>query len=392
MMRFERLRGTMRQHPFAVDCALAALVTLAAFAPQPDVQPGQVVPLGATVVAAAAGLPLAVRRKWPRASFAAVVLATTTAIALAQGVAVWTIAEAVGLFTLAVASDRRTVLRAFAVSTLVLVVAVALTLINQDPRMILEAASGQLTSAVVAAGAGLAVRSRRASVAAAEDRANRAERTREEEARRQLVEERLRIARELHDVVAHHVAVVSVQAGVAEHLILKQPQAAREALVQVQRASATILDELAGILNVLRQPGDQDVPAQPAPGLSELDALVGSYADAGLLVQLSRGGQPRPLGVPADLVAYRVVQEALTNAHKHGGPTARVVVTFSPNDVVIEIANPLRASASLPLGSGLGITGMRERASAVGGELQVRPDVADEFRVRLTLPSLVTVA
>ena len=383
----------LRRHPLAVDCALATSVGLVTLlAPQPDSLPGQLVPVGARVAAVAACCALAARRSWPRASFAAVTLATAAALVLAGGLEVWTIAEAVALYTVAVVTDRRTTVWAFALSTLLLVVAVALAPINQESRDLLDAASGPLTAGVVAAAAGDAVRSRRAYLSATLERADRAERAHEEEARRQVVEERLRIARELHDVVAHHVAVVSVQAGLAEHLVLRQPQAAQQALAQVQRASATILDELAGILDVLRHPDEHEVPSPPAPGLAGLDALTGSYADAGLPVQLSRAGQPRMLGEQADLVAYRVVQEALTNAHKHGGPTARVAVTFLPAEVVLEVVNPLREAGSRLLGTGHGITGMRERAAAVGAELQVLPDVAGEFRVRLTLPSLVAVA
>lgn len=134
MIWFERLRGAVRRHPLAVDCALAASIALVTvLVPQPDVLPGQVVPVGATVDAGAACVALVARRRWPRASFAVVALATAAALALAQGVAVWTIAEAVGLYTVVIATDRRTTVRAFALSTLVLVVVVVLSPIDQGP-------------------------------------------------------------------------------------------------------------------------------------------------------------------------------------------------------------------------------------------------------------------
>lgn len=393
MVSMGRLRSVTGRHPLAVDGALAAVIGLVTvLAPHPDALSGQQVPLAATVAAGAACLPLITRRLRPRASFAAVVAATAAAVVLAGGLPVYTVAVVVALYTVAVATDRRTTVHAFALSALVLVAAVGLVSAGQAPRFFLDTASGLLTSSAIAAAVGDAVRSRRAYLTATEERADRAERTQEEEARRQVVEERLRIARELHDVVAHHVAVVSVQAGLAGHLILRQPQAAQQALHQVQQASSAILDELAGILNVLRQPDDQDQPGPPAPGLAELEELVDSYVRAGLPVHLSRAGQPRQLSGNADLVAYRVVQEALTNAHKHGGSSARVAITYTPSDIVLDVVNPLNGPQPQHRGTGHGLTGMRERAAAVGGHLQVRADAPDEFRVRLSLPTLNTVA
>lgn len=383
----ERCRGALRRHALVLDGLLAAVIAVVTVAvPHPDAAPGAVLPLVASVAGAAACVALAGRRWRPRASFALVVVATAAAVSLAGAVPMWVIAAPVGLYTVAVHTDRRTTVRAFVLSTLALVVAVAV--VSVDLRFFLDVATGLLGWSAVLAALGDAVRSRRAYLTATEERAERAERTREEEARRQVVEERLRIARELHDVVAHHVAVVSVQAGLAGHLVLKQPQAAQQALRQVQQASAAILDDLAGILSVLRQPDDHNQLAPPAPGLRQLDELVDSYVAAGLPVQLSTAGQPRKLNDSADLVAYRVVQEALTNAHKHGGPSARVAVTYTPGDVVLDVVNPLRSPRPERPGNGLGLTGMRERAAAVGGRLQVG-DASDEFRVRLTLPASV---
>lgn len=172
----------------------------------------------------------------------------------------------------------------------------------------------------------------------------------------------------------NNVAVVSVQAGLADHLFVKEPEAARQALHQVQKASGAILDELAGILSVLRDPDEESADSSPAPGLNLLTELVDSYTEAGLPVEISRSGQPRDLSPSADLVAYRVVQESLTNAHKHGGSRAQVVVAYTADGVVLDVVNPLRSPVPSPSPGGYGIQGMRERAAAVGGNLRVEPE------------------
>ena len=388
MTSVERLRGVLRAHPFLVDVVIAAgvgVVTL--LVPHPDAEPGQLLPPAAMVPAGVACLVLVARRRRPRTTFAMSVLGTGATIALAQGHPIFTFAEAIAIYTVAVRSDRRTTAAAFGLSALVLTVVILSTPAGQQARSLLAAVTGLLAINAIAAALGDAVRSQRASVAAVKERAVRAEHSREEEARRQVVEERLRIARELHDVVAHHVAVVSVQAGLAEHLVLTKPHAAQQALHHVRSASAAILDELSGILTVLRQPDEPGSGRTPAPGLGRLDDLLGSYVDAGLSVRSSVSGQPRDLSGSMDLVAYRVVQEALTNAHKHGADAARVAVTYTPQAVVLDIANPVCRPVTIPHRDGHGLTGMRERAAAVGGDLQVGSDAPGEFRVTLTLPA-----
>ncbi|WP_258040299.1 sensor histidine kinase, partial [Streptomyces sp. SM9] len=171
----------------------------------------------------------------------------------------------------------------------------------------------------LAAAAGDAVRSRRAYITAIHERADRAERTREEEARRRVAEERLRIARDLHDVVAHHIALVNVQAGVAAHVMDRRPDQAKEALAHVREASRSALDELRATVGLLRQSGDPEAPTEPAPGLARLDDLAERFRNAGLPVEIACPDRGDPLPAAVDLAAYRVVQEALTNVHKHAG-------------------------------------------------------------------------
>ena len=189
---------------------------------------------------------------------------------------------------------------------------------------------------------GEAVRARRAYVAELRDRAERAERTREEEARRRVDEERLRIARELHDVVSHTIGVISVQAGVAAHLLHRRPDKAADSLAAIRQASDEALGELHAMLGVLRE-GDGDggrAPLAPAPGLAELDALVAQAAGAGIEVKVSVEGEPRRLPSAVDLACYRVVQESLTNVVRHAGASrAEVTVTHHDGRVVVEVTD-----------------------------------------------------
>jgi signal transduction histidine kinase len=183
---------------------------------------------------------------------------------------------------------------------------------------------------------GHAVGNRRAYRAAVEDRAQQAEQTREEHAQRRVAEERLRIARELHDVLSHTISVINVQAGVAAHLADERAGQSREALVVIKTASKQALQELRGLLGVLRQADDLD-PRAPAPGLSQLDGLVESYRLVGLPARLLVEGEARPLPPAVDLAAFRIVQESLTNALRHAGSASvQVAIAYEDNRVLIE--------------------------------------------------------
>jgi signal transduction histidine kinase len=239
--------------------------------------------------------------------------------------------------------------------------------------------------AAAAVFAGDAVRNRRAYLAGLEERARYFEETRDEEARRRVVEERLRIARDLHDVVAHSIASINVQAGVAVHVIERNPEQARNALLAIKRTSKEALTELRATLGLLRQ-GGESLPRTPAPSLVQLDSLVDTAARAGLPVDVSMRGEAWPLSPAVEAAAYRIVQESLTNVVRHADATgATVSVAYGPESLEIEVLDDGRASG-VDGGEGHGITGMRERAAAVGGRVDAGPRPEGGFRVWARLP------
>jgi signal transduction histidine kinase len=225
---------------------------------------------------------------------------------------------------------------------------------------------------------------------AGRQRREAAERSRAEEARRRAGEERMRIARELHDVLAHNISLINVQAGVALHLMDEQPGQSRSALVAIKQASNDALGELRSVLDVLRQ-GDEAPPRAPASGLAHLDRLVAGAEATGLEVRARVEGTPRPLPAGTDLAAYRIVQESLTNVTRHAGPaSATVLVRYGPADLTVQVDDDGRGPGPAGNGSGAGpgngIRGMRERVQALGGELTTGPRPGGGFRVRATLP------
>ncbi|MDR0283668.1 MAG: histidine kinase [Propionibacteriaceae bacterium] len=224
----------------------------------------------------------------------------------------------------------------------------------------------------VALFAGATMRNRREVLAAAHERARLAEATREEEAQRRVTEERLRIARDLHDVVAHHVSAINVQAGVAAHLIRRDPDGAAEALGHIREASRTVLREIPTLLGLLRT-GDEALQTAPTPGLAAVGRLIDSMRHNGLAVTYRHVGGPVDALPPrVDVTAYRVIQEALTNAARHGSGPCEVRVTLAANRFGIEVRNPAPAGAMVSPGRH-GLVGMRERVVAVGGALEAGP-------------------
>ncbi len=259
-----------------------------------------------------------------------------------------------------------------------------------------------LTSALVAAGwllggivLGQVNRLRREKIAQIARWQQEEHRRREEEHRRRASEERLRIARDLHDVLAHNISLINVQAGVALHLIDDQPEQARTALAAIKQASKETLQELRTTLGMLRQV-DEDAPRAPAPSLSRLDDLVQRSAAAGVDVAVETVGEPRPLPPNVDLAAFRIVQEALTNVYRHAhATTATVRVEYRPGEVAVRVDDDGRGAppadgeprAPGPDGGGNGIPGMRERVGALGGRLAVGPRPTGGFRVAAILPA-----
>ena len=226
-----------------------------------------------------------------------------------------------------------------------------------------------------------------------EQRAEEAERTRDEAARRMAMEERLRIARELHDSLTHSISVIQVQAGVAVHLARKRGEDVPPALAAIQEAGADAARELRATLGVLRSEEDGD-----GSGLGQLDSLVARARAAGLPVTVTVTGAQRPLPAEVDQAAYRIVQEALTNVSRHAGHAcASVHLHYTPETLSVQVDDDGQGpvistgtgtgTGTRPSGPGLGLVGMRERVSALGGQLQAGPQDDGGFRVRAELPA-----
>ncbi len=237
---------------------------------------------------------------------------------------------------------------------------------------------------------GMQLRVSREYLESLEERAEWLEQTREAEARRAVAEERARIARELHDVVAHEVSVMVVQTEAAQRVLHTDPSKATEAMRHVEEAGRDALTEMRRLLGVLRRDGEEALRS-PQPILTQVGGLIEQMQLAGLRVELEVEGQARPLPPGLDLNAYRIVQEALTNALKHAGPdaTARVTVRYEPDELQLEIVDDGRGAAQAlrrTNGSGNGLVGMRERAALFGGVLDAGARPGGGYRVAARLP------
>jgi len=237
---------------------------------------------------------------------------------------------------------------------------------------------------------GEGVRQRRVHAAELEDRAARLEREREEKARQAVIQERLRIARELHDVVAHSLSVIGIQAGAAR-LVLDadpHPTRVREAVAAIEATANHAMAEMRRALGILRATEPSGVALAPLPGLGQLPALLDQLRSAGLPVDLTVTGEPRPVATSIDLSLYRIVQEALTNALKHARATrAEVMVGYGAHDITVEVTDDGRGPPpSAARSQGAGTIGMRERVALFGGELQVGPRAQGGYAVRVCLP------
>jgi len=398
MGTMERWRRRAAGRPLAADALAAALLfvlslTAAALADRPSRHIGPTIDsvhLATLVVAALACGTLLLRRTRPRAALAVTVGCGVAYAALGYDLNPVLLSPVVAaICTLALDTDRRTAWLGTGAAAVVLAgsnMALAHGSWLEPQKLSVLAWTG-----MAAAGAD-AIRSRRAYIAAIRERAERAERTREEEAHRRVAEDRIRIARELHDVVAHHIALINAQAGVAVHLADEIPAPVRAALEHIRDASHEALQELKATVGLLRQSDDPSAPLEPAPGLAQLPELLGSFARAGLDVSFERIGELRPLPPAVDLTAYRIVQESLTNVSKHAAvSTARVQVFVGDERLSIRVEDdgrtaPLRSYPAAGPGGGHGLTGMRERAAVVGGTLSAGRDPWGGFRVAADLP------
>lgn len=339
----------------------------------------------------AAGIALVWRRRWPIGVWAFTVVTVSLYSVLGGVYGAALIAPTIALYS-AVSLGRTR--RAVVLGTVSVVVLMAVGgVLGPFPPL-----GGPVTvvpfEMLGAVGLGLAASNRRAYIAEIQDRAERAERSRDEEARRRVDTERLRIARELHDIVAHTMATINVQAAAAAHVLVDPPPEAAEAIAAIRSASKEGLRELRTILNVLRQADDRDT-AQPTPGLGQLDLLVGTVRRAGLATEVRVTGELPVLPPAVDTAAYRIIQESLTNALRHAGPAiATVELEVRDGRVLLRVGDtgigPQRRSGAAPTGHGL--IGMRERAASIGGTLEAGPGPSGGFEVRATLPVDASVA
>lgn len=376
------------------DLVAIAFVLIAALAPYPGspMQTGNAVGLIAGVAAA---LVMPLRRFWPIPVLVACIALFGVVAFTGVGAAALVVASAIAMFAVAVRNDRRTTLIVAIISAVVIVGLSLLSAIGGvfDPRDIQFA-----VTIGFAAAAGDAVRSHRAYIDAITERAVRAEETREAEARRRVAEDRLRIARDLHDTVAHQISVISLNAGVASSALESRPEAARDALATIRSAARTVLGEIGDLLEMLRADSDDAAPdassTTPQPGLERLDELIGRFAASGLDVTVRVEGEVGRLPEAVDRVAYRVIQEALTNAHKHGSEhRAHLLVEVTTDAARLVVTNPVDAAATArdeqrsPEGrGGHGLLGIRERVASVRGTVESGPSAVG-YRLAATLPT-----
>jgi signal transduction histidine kinase len=331
-------------------------------------------------------LPLAARRRFPLAVLVTSVASGLAFAALDLPPALLGLAILVAVYSVAAYGGRWASLAGLAVAELG-VAAVQLT----PGRTGVDTLVGNLGIVAAAWLLGRFAHNYRAYAARLEERTAELEQAREELARRAVADERLRLARELHDVVAHAMSVIAVQSGVGAHVADTQPKEAAKALAAIEATSRSTLEELRSLLGVLRQDSEPQGDLTPMPGLGDLDSLLAEVGKAGLAVRLQVRGTRPPLPAGVDLSAYRIVQEALTNVVKHAGPArAQVVVGYRHQDVTVEVTDDGRGTMTSGsdgrAGTGHGLIGMRERVAAFGGDLEVGPRPGGGFRVAARLP------
>jgi signal transduction histidine kinase len=339
-------------------------------------------------------LPLVFRRRAPFTVFAVVAVAVAVQGMLElRGPLFAFLALNLALYSLAAYGDHRLAVWAAAVWACVLTVRLGYLIVTRSPHVTIAGLQDVVDDYVLLAAAwtlGEGVRQRRLHAAELEDRAARLEREREAKARQAATQERLRIARELHDVVAHSLSVIGVQAGAAR-LVLDadpHPTRAREAVAAIEATANQAMAEMRRALGILRATEPSGVALAPLPGLRQLPALLYQIRATGLPVGLTVQGTPQPLATSIDLSLYRIVQEALTNALKHARAShAEVVVCYQAHDITVEVTDDGRGAApAAERTEGTGTIGMRERVALFGGELRVGPRPQGGYAVRVCLP------
>jgi signal transduction histidine kinase len=373
-----RVRGTR----LLADALIAVVVltfSLAAIARGGFDDDGKGLDAVADVLVALTAVPLVARRLAPLPVFAVVTAATATLYGLRYGIGP-PLGFAVALYTVADqrAEDAR-LRRAALVASVVILLGPHLVRDGFAPEVFLGA--GVWAAAWFA---GDRTRLRRERMAELEERARNAEREAERERRLAAAEERMRIARDLHDSAGHAINVILVQAGAARLLQERDPAGARAALLTVEEVARDTLGEIDQLVRALRDDLSNG-EVEPPPGLAALDTLAERYRVSGLAVDVTVNGDRRPLSPAVDRAAFRILQEALTNAAWHGDGSAEVAIEFAPNALEIAVTNPTAPGPSERDGGGQGIVGMRERAQLLGGTLEAGANNGS-FRVHARLP------
>jgi signal transduction histidine kinase len=389
----QRIRG----RPFLADALLAtALTVLSIFSlwvnvtyvkvgfREPDV-------LG-VLLSAASALPIAWRRRYPLTVLVLTGVATLLISGLNYAQSVSGVGLLIALYTVAAYTSRRRSLAGLLAALALLIVILS---IDEFPTSTLDlTASVAIVFGAWAFGRSIGIR--RAYTAELEKRAERLERARESDMRAVVAEERNRVARELHDVVGHHISVMTVQAAAAQRTFDRDPQRAREAMAAVESTGREALTEMRRIVGVLRTGEQADFGLAPLPGVAEMDRLVEQVREAGLEVAVRFDGPRAPLSPGIDVTVYRIIQEALTNTLKHAGPTrAEVMLRYRPTELFVRVSDDghgLAAALAKPsVGNGAhqtghGLLGMRERVTLYGGRLYAGPRSGGGYEVVAHIP------
>ncbi|MBB5775815.1 sensor histidine kinase [Nonomuraea jabiensis] len=377
-------------HPLAVDSALAAVVAVMLSATVLVTPQAGVLDLAAVLVGSLSLV------AWRRAPLVPLVVGTASMLVFsvhAQPGPPAAFPVMMAVFAAVWAGHRLLPALASAVFLGVSLAVDLATATGQSPKDIVQATTLLLGWFLASGVTATVTRQRQAYLEQVEQRAVEAERTREEVARRRAGEERLRIARELHDSLTHSISVIKVQAGVAVHLARKRGEEVPGALLAIQEASGDAMRELRATLEVLRDTDDPDGCGDPDGSgaqdsrLDRLDDLVERARSTGLAATVTISGVRHELPAEVDRAAYRIVQEALTNVSRHaGGAAASVRVDFGCDELVVQVDDDGLASSDAPPVPGVGLLGMRERVTALGGRLRAEPRPEGGFTVRAELP------
>ncbi len=382
-----RLYVWLQQHPTLVDGAMAAILVffgaISAFQHESLLEKLTGIFIGA---------PLLFRRRYPMVAFCGVIFFGASQVLLGRDGALSDLAVPMAVYALAAYRPRRFSLIGLAVTLTGAAVALDRWVPDRN-KMTLSAvdwlfAYGLLISPLIIAWVlGDSMRYRRAYYLNLEDKARRLERERDQQAQIAAAAERARIARELHDVVAHNVSVMVVQAEGASYALDNSPETTRRALGAIAETGRTALAEMRRLLGVLRSEGNAADRA-PQPGVDQLEDLLEQVRAAGLAVDFTVQGVPAPLPPGMALAAYRIVQESLTNTRKHGGPrvSAQVSLHYGEDELRMLVSDDGRGATALSDGQGNGLTGMKERVAMYGGSLNAGPGVEGGFRVEAVLP------